>query len=76
MLYMPETGDIYQGELHKGSGSKPRERIMLQATKLKGQSCLHLLVSDMELQDLEVCLSRFQFCLGLVFLYYTLIPSL
>lgn len=59
MLYMPETGDIYQGELHKGSGSKPRERIMLQAIKLKGQSCLHLLVSDMELQDLEFALLSF-----------------
>lgn len=62
-LHMPETGDIYQGELHKGSGSKPREKIMLQATKLKGQSCLHLLVSDMELQDLEFVSLGFNFAL-------------
>lgn len=67
-LHMPDTGDIYQEELHKGSGSKLRERIMFQATKLKG--------IRYGATGFGVCLSRFQFCLGLIFLYYTLIPSL
>ena len=55
MLEMPELWDTCQGELLTGSGISPRERSMLQSTKVKGVRDLKnaLTSSDMEMQSLE-----------------------
>jgi len=54
ILKMPELWDTCQGELLRGSGTSPRERSVLQSTKLKGVRYLKsMLTSDGEMQNLE-----------------------
>lgn len=75
MLEMPEPWDTCQGKLLTGKGTSPRERSVLQSTKLKGVGDLkRVLTSDMELQSLE--LAQLVFCLALVQYFPTTLSSL
>lgn len=59
MLEMPKSHENLPGGggvLHTGSGTGPKERSRLQATKLEGRSHLSPLISDIKLQDLEFAL--------------------
>ena len=74
MLEMPELWDTCGGELLTGSGTSPRERSVLQSTKLKGVGDLkRVLTSDMEMQSL-VSPDGFQSCFGPVFPHYAPFP--
>lgn len=57
-MFVAESWDIRQRELHTGSGNNTRERSLLQITKLQGK-LLSPLTLDMELQDLEFALMDF-----------------
>ena len=65
--------DTFQGKLLAGSGTSPRERNVLQSTKLKGVGDLKsILTSDMEIQSLE--LAQLVFGLALVQCFLTMSP--
>ena len=52
LLEMPESLGASYGELLTGSGTRQRERTMLQSTKLKGDRDLkNILTSDIEMQS-------------------------
>ena len=64
MLQMPELWDIYHRKLLTGSETSPRERSVLQSTKLKGAGDLKsTLTSDMEMQSLEFAQMLFSLAL-------------
>jgi hypothetical protein len=70
---MPELWDTCQGELLTDSGTGPRERSVLQSTKLKGiRELKSALTSDMEMQSLEF--TQMVFSLALVQYFLTMIP--
>ena len=72
MLEMSESRDTCQGELLTGSGTNPRERSVLQSTKLKGVGDLKSVsTSDIKMQSLDFFLAGFLSCFGLVFPHYT-----
>ena len=54
MFEMPEPLVICRGKQLTGSGTSPRERSLLQSTKLKGAGELkNTLISNMEMQSWE-----------------------
>ena len=74
MLEMPESWGTCQGELLTGSGTSPRERSVLQSTKLKGIGDLKsALTSDVEMQSLEF--AQLVFGLALVQYFLTMLLS-
>lgn len=77
MLEMPELWDTYPGGLLTGSGTSPRERSVLQPTKLKGVEDLKgTLTSDLE-RSLVWCLHSWVWSgFGPVFPPYAPAPSL
>jgi hypothetical protein len=72
---MPTTWDTYWGKLLTGCGKSPRERPVLQSTKIKGLGDLKsALTSDMEVQSLEF--AQLDFGLALVHHFLTMSPLL
>lgn len=59
MLEVKEPWDICQGVLQTRSLTRPRERGMLQEAKTEGQNSVSLLISDIELQNVESALWGF-----------------
>ena len=73
MLETPELWDTCRGELLTGSGSGPRDRCVLQSTKLKGVEDLKsTLTSDKDMQNFQFA----QLVFGLVLVQYFLIMFL
>ena len=71
MLEMPDPRDSCQGKLLTGSQTSPRERSVLQSTKLKGVGDLKTaLTSDMEMQSMEF--AQLDFSLDLVQCFLTM----
>ena len=75
MLETTEPWDSCQGKLLTDTGTSPRERSVLQSTKLKGVGDLKsILTPDLEMQSVKF--AQLVFGLALVQYFLTVLPSL